>query len=141
MDITFGPSDSVSATKLAIYIPNKDKHGKRVPYTEHWVHDARLMFTTLFGGSTCSLDNLGMWYCKEQSIYIDENTAIISSIVKTEDVAKHLEIIKAFIQDFLHMTQQDAMAIEFNGEMHFVYKDPLHYISDTPLYKGYRLAS
>lgn len=120
MKLSFGPSQMVKTTKLTIFIPNKDKHGKLIEALYHWVNEAQLLFTSLFGGCTCIHHAKGMWYNQTDGIFMDETTAIVTTYVNIEDLQKHMSTIQCFVQNFLSITNQDAVAIEYDGYMYFV---------------------
>ncbi len=120
MKLSFGPSQMVKTTKLTIFIPNKDKYGNLIETIYHWVNEAQFLFTTLFGGCTCIHQAKGMWYNETDGIFMDETTAIVTTYVNIEDLQKHLNTIQRFVQNFLTVANQDAVAIEYDGYMYFV---------------------
>jgi hypothetical protein len=120
MKLSFGSSEAIKATKITLYLPNKDRYGNQVESIQHWIHEARTMFSVLFGGSTYIAEAKGMWFNKTDNIFMEESTAIIMAYVDIEELQKHMNTLQRFVQNFLTITNQDAVAIEFDGYMHFV---------------------
>ena len=122
--ITFGPSQTSNAVRLRLYIPNKDKDAKVVPGIESWINKAQSTFVSMFGGCTIEPGNRGAWYCAERNIVIHEVTTIITAHVKSSDVLTHLAGLRRFIQELIYATNQETVAIEYQGTLHFVVRDP-----------------
>ena len=118
MPVDFGATAHLS-TRLALYIPDKDCNGQPVENVERWIAEAQLMLTTLFGGCT-TMTAFGMWHDRVQGIFIEETTAIVSAYVNQQDVARNVGIIRDFIDSYLNGANQEAVAVEYDGRMHFV---------------------
>lgn len=118
MPITFGATATLG-TRLSIYLPDKDCNGHPVENIEHWIREARVLFTTYFGGCT-TLSASGMWHDRAQGIFIEERTAIVTAYVDPVDVAANEPSIREFVNHYLDATKQQAVAIEYDGFLYFV---------------------
>lgn len=121
MNVSFGATDVLHTNYLRLYIPDRDKHGDLYA-SKDWIERARFLFTTCFGGCTTTYGD-GMWRNEDTGQYIEEKTAIITAAVSHKRLTTYLITVRRFIQDFIATTHQNAVAIEYNGTMHFVYAD------------------
>lgn len=121
MNVSFGRAKAVHTNQLSLYIPNKDKHGTLID-PDDWINRARYLLTRCFGGCTTTYAE-GMWR-NEENEYIKERTALITAVVTHSDLNIYMQELRRFIQDFLFEANQNAVAIEYNGIMHFVYAEP-----------------
>ena len=121
MSISFGLSECVHRSRLTLYIANKDRGGNDVPDIRDWVHRAQRLFARLFGGCTAICNAQGLWYSEEQGIFIEETTAIITSYVSRDDVITHLDTLRSFLVDILIGTDQEAVAVDLDGDLHCIY--------------------
>jgi hypothetical protein len=121
MHISFGPSDHLRCSRLTLYVANRDRAGNRIPNIDSWVERARRVFARLFGGCTAIPEARGLWYSEEQGIFIDEETAIITSYASLDDVITHLDTLRTFIQEILIGTDQEALAVDLDGDLYLVH--------------------
>jgi hypothetical protein len=121
MHISFGSGETIRPSRLTLYLASRDRDGAQIPDYIHWVERARRLFARLFGGSTAIPDAWGLWYCKEQGTFIEEQTAIITSYVSRDDVITHLDTLRTFLEEILFATRQEAVAVDLDGDLHFIY--------------------
>lgn len=121
MHISFGTSETVRASRLTLYLVNRDRDGEEIREFGYWVDRARRIFARLFSGSTAIPYAQGLWYARDKGAFIDERTAIVTSYVNTDEVIVHLDTLRTFFDEILARMRQEALAVEFDGELHFVY--------------------
>jgi hypothetical protein len=121
MHISFGPADYLRRSRLTLYVANRDRAGNHIPNIQRWVDRARHLFARLFGGCTAIPAAKGLWYSKVQGLCIEEETAIITSYVNTDDVITHLDTLRTFLQEILVGTDQEALAVDLDGDLYLVH--------------------
>ena len=122
MEIDFG-GHATRSKRLTIYLPDRDCNGHPIEQPERWTTEAQLLFTTLFGGCTTFVGT-GMWHDKVSGTFIEEATTIVSSFVDPIEAKKYEDTIRAFIRSFLKETNQEAVAVEYDGSLYFIYNSP-----------------
>jgi hypothetical protein len=103
--------------KVRLYVPSKDRHGKRVS-NRKVVTEAENLFAQLFGGCTC-LDARGT-YISEGDILIRERINIVESSCADDDLVKHLPTVRAFAEQMKLKLNQEAVALEINNVLEFI---------------------
>ena len=121
MYISFGSAETIHPSRLTLYLASRDREGAEIHDFPYWVERTQRLFARLFGGSTAIPMARGLWYCKEQGTFIDEQTAIITSYVSLDDVIAHLNTLRTFIEEILFATRQEAVAVDLDGDLHFIY--------------------
>jgi hypothetical protein len=121
MSIAFGLTHPTRRSRLTMYIPNKDRCGDDVANIDEWIRRAWQLIGRLFGGCTVIPNATGIWYAEDDDAFIEERTAIITAHVDRSDVVSHLDTLRAFLVELLTGTNQEAVAIELDGELHLIY--------------------
>lgn len=119
MHIEFGDGATVRATRLAILIPDRDRHGRPVADAERWADEARRLFTRLFGGCLC-LAGRGMWQARTDGIIIEERCTIVMAYVRVADIRANRGALDTFIEAFRVGADQEAVAVELGGALHLI---------------------
>lgn len=118
--IDFGPGDRIPADRLSIYLPTKDRHGVPIADHKNWVGEAMMLLTTFFGGATHLKGNEGHYFHADRGVFVKEEVSIVYAYADIERVYHHRDPLKAFIEDFAVNTNQDSVAVEYAGVVHFV---------------------
>ncbi len=100
--------------KVSVYVPELTKSGERC---EDWNDKTAELLVSLFGGSTSS-DAIGYWHLSTGKLQREAVKLVFSYAEQLTDSAidaiyRHAERLKA-------ACQQDAVAIEIDGELYFV---------------------
>jgi hypothetical protein len=103
--------------KVRLYIPSKDRHGKRVS-NRKVAAEAENLFARLFGGCTC-LDARGA-YISEGGRFIKERIKMVESSCTDDNLAKHLPTVRAFAERMKLDLNQEVVALEINNVLEFI---------------------
>ncbi len=125
MNLTLPTSRRIPARRFVIYLPDNDRYGERIENIEDWVREACLLLTQLNGGATRLSPAQGMWFDEEENRLICETTHIVFSCVTGTTFLENLELIRAFIARFSRETNQDSVAVEFDGSIYFISDDAI----------------
>ena len=102
-----------------------NRYGERVENIEDWVMEACLLLAKLNGGATRLSPAQGMWFNGTDDRLICETTHIVYSCVKAPTFFQNLGVIRSFIARFGRETEQDSVAVEFDGIIYFLSDDAL----------------
>lgn len=122
MDIGLGTATYLR--RLALYLPEKDRNGETVADIEAWITEACILLAKLNGGVTRLPPARGMWLDSENGGLIEETTHIVFSYISEGDFMQHLDVVRNFIERFRTIANQDAVAVEFDGQLHLVAAPP-----------------
>ncbi len=125
MNLTLHASHRIPARRFIIYLPDNDRYGWRIENIEEWVREACLLLTRLNGGATRLAPAQGLWFNEQENRLICETTHIIFSCVTGTAFLENLEVIRAFIARFSRETNQDSVAVEFDGSIYFISDDAM----------------
>lgn len=86
---TLDLAESLGATKesaqcFSIYLPDKDRDGKRIKNHVAWVHEAKLLLAKINGGATAMPPTDGVWLNEETDKTIEENTVVVYSFIQPD---------------------------------------------------------
>jgi len=115
----------IPARRFVMYLPDNDRFGKRIHNIEEWVREACLILVQLNGGATRLPPAQGLWFNKTDKCLISETTHIVFSCVTGPAFFHHLQAIRAFIERFVRETNQDSVAVEFDGSIFFINRDAI----------------
>lgn len=109
----------VSATKITLYLADKDQHGNQVQDIDLWARKASKLLAKLFGGAT-RMRGHGMWFNEKLGTYIEETTHLVYCYFDPADMTKHASTLDDFISGYLRAANQQTVAVEIGDKMHFV---------------------
>jgi hypothetical protein len=104
------------SSKITLYVP-ATIHEKEVDNTA-FVDDAAKLFSACFGGST-STPALGYWLSGSVGL-IKEKTTIVFAYCNDSDLQANIDKVVTFCENLKTDLQQEAIALEINGEMYFI---------------------
>lgn len=110
--------DVARPNRVAIYVADKDRHGKPVKDYEKWVADAGAVLASLQGGGATVIRNLdGYWVDRSGECHpVDEKSALVYSFVSAEGLREGKARLREFIDRLGIETNQGEIAMEFNGK-------------------------
>jgi hypothetical protein len=114
---TLGAEPGISIQSFAIYVPNKDKHGKEIGNQRQWVLEALELLGTVGGGATAMPPVEGIWL-DDEGEFVWENPIIVYSYVKTDQFLARLPHLRAFLHRMGRETKQGEVAFEFGGRFY-----------------------
>ena len=104
------------SSKITLYIP-ATIHDKEID-NSLYVDAAAALFSECFGGST-STPALGYWLSNTAGL-IKERTTLIFAYCNDNDLQKQIERIVTHCETLKAALEQEAIALEINGEMYFI---------------------
>jgi hypothetical protein len=117
MDIELGKElgavEGYSSQRLTLYIPNKDKAGKRFANFGKWVDEAREVLSQIGGGSTAYPPADGTWV-NEKGENLWEKTRIIFCYVYPDRLHAKVIELREFLHRFGRETNQGEVVVEFD---------------------------
>lgn len=123
MRFDIGQTSSIAIRRFTLYLPERDREGKQVADIEFWVSEACFLLCLINGGCTRQARAEGMWFGEKGEV-IREPVHIIHSAIKPDAFFKQIAVIRAFIQRFGRETNQETIAVEFDGKMFFIPINP-----------------
>jgi len=119
-----GAAEAPSTQQLTLYIPDKDKNGRKVKDLHRWIKEAEKTLAMIGRGSTMMLAK-GTWLSHEKDIdSIDqlrdedmlwEKTAIIYTHINADGFENNLRLLRKILHDFGRETNQGEVVVEFAG--------------------------
>jgi hypothetical protein len=110
-----GATQGSSTQRLTLYIPDKDKEGRKVKNLGTWVKEARELLGKIGGGSTALPPADGTWI-NEKGKTIWEQTTIIYCFIIPERFRDNLASLREFLHRYGRETDQGEVVAEFDGE-------------------------
>lgn len=121
-----GAEEESSIQQLTLYIPNKDKSGKKITNIHDWIKKARKLLTFIGGGATALPPADGTWLSPENKIetvtdlkdedVVWEKTTIIYTYIKADSFLNSLRVLRNFLHRFGKETNQGEVVFEFDGK-------------------------
>ena len=105
--------------RFAIYVPNKDRHGKPVLQSQ-WVEEGLRLLASICGGASAMPPIQGAWINPQTQKLIIEEPVVIYSYIEPEIFALRLGELRDFIYRLGAGTDQGQMAFEFDGEFYLI---------------------
>lgn len=105
------------SSKMTVYIPSTCDINKSAN-TQHYIDNCAMLLSESFGGAT-SCEALGYWNSPTAGL-VKEKSTMIFAYCSDEDLKKHIEKIIDFCLNMKKELNQDAIALEINGEMYFI---------------------
>ena len=110
---------SRAVKRLTLYIPERDRFDNPIPNLAYWISEAILLLTS-FGSGTTKLSGEGAWVITQTGKLQREPVNILYSDVASAAFNAQRQSVLAFMEHFGTTTGQDAVAAEYDGEMHFI---------------------
>ena len=105
------------SSKVTIYVPATINVNEQIDNTKYVDRIASLL-SQCFGGST-STPALGYWLSDSQGL-IKEKTTMVFAYCKDQDLEEKIDIIITECENLKTELNQEAIAMEINGEMYFI---------------------
>ncbi|MFA5448844.1 MAG: hypothetical protein WC292_00160 [Clostridia bacterium] len=105
------------SSKITIYIPGTKNINEAADTTEH-VDDCARLLSECFGGAT-STPALGYWASPTAGL-VKEQTTMVFAYCKEADLEAHLARVIDYCISLKAELNQEAIALELNGEMYFI---------------------
>lgn len=105
------------SSKITVYIPSTCDINKSAN-TQYYIDKCAVLLSESFGGAT-SCEALGYWNSPTAGL-VKEKSTMIFAYCSDEDLKKHIEKIIDFCLNMKKELNQDAIALEINGEMYFI---------------------
>lgn len=103
--------------KITVYIPSTMDINKKAN-TKKYIDECATLLSNNFGGAT-SCNALGYWVSPSAGL-VKEKTTMVYAYCTDEDLENNLEKIIDFCEAMKKELNQDAIALEINGEMYFI---------------------
>ena len=105
------------SSKVTVYVPATVGVNAAADNSEQVGKTAALL-ADLFGGST-STAALGYWLSPAAGL-VAENTTVVFAYAAEHDLQQHIEKVVDLCKELKNEMQQEAIALEINGEMYFI---------------------
>ena len=105
------------SSKITVYIPSTMDINKSVN-TKKYIDDCAVLLSNSFGGAT-SCQALGYWVSNSAGL-VKEKSTMIFAYCTDEDLQNNIEKVIDFCEAMKTELNQDAIALEINGEMYFI---------------------
>lgn len=105
------------SSKITVYIPSTCNINKEVN-TQNYIDECATLLSNSFGGAT-SCEALGYWTSPSAGL-VKEKSTMIFAYCSDEDLKNHFEKVVDFCLKMKKELNQDAIALELNGEMYFI---------------------
>jgi hypothetical protein len=116
-----GASIDLSPQVLRLYIPNKDRNGRRIWWQRKWVNEAAGLLATLGGGVTIMPPLRGGWFDPARMRIVWERPVIVYTFVKPDLFVPRLGELREFLHRLGRETEQGEIAFEFDGDLYRIY--------------------
>lgn len=105
------------SSKITVYVPATVNINELIDNTKYVERTATLL-SECFGGAT-STDVLGYWKSPTAGL-VKENTTMVFAYAADADLKKNLDKVIDLCEELKEEMKQDSIALELNGEMHFI---------------------
>jgi len=102
--------------KITMYVP-ATIHDKEID-NMHYVDEVATKFSIWFGGAT-ALEAKGFWVSVEGGLIKEKVTPVYSFCTK-EALKENIDKVVELLEKLKIKLEQEAMALEINGEIHFL---------------------
>ena len=109
-----GADGDISTQQIALYIPNKDQHGRELGTQRRWVLEAIQLLCELNGGATALPPVEGGWLNDAEEI-IWEHPVIVYSFIRPDSFVAGLPRLREFLHRLGRETNQGEIGFEFDG--------------------------
>lgn len=105
------------SSKITVYIPSTCDINKKAN-TKKYIDACAVLLSESFGGAT-SCEALGYWVSASAGLVKEKSTMIFAYCTDT-DLQNNIEKVIDFCEAMKKELNQDAIALEINGEMYFI---------------------
>lgn len=115
-----GASEEPAFQRLTLYIPDKDKSGKKIKDHRKWIDRAREILTVIGGGATALPPADGTWHNPDNEETVWEKTTLIYTFVDPDKFEKNFSALRSFLHEFGKETGQGELVFEFDGKFYSI---------------------
>lgn len=112
-----GAAEGFSSQRLTLFIPNKDKFGRKLKNHKEWVDEARQLLSGIGGGATAFPPADGTWV-NEKGEVIWEQTIMVFCYISPDPFAAQIKNLREFVHRFGSETNQGEVVVEFDGKFY-----------------------
>lgn len=105
------------SSKITVYVPSTCDINQQAD-TKKYIDACAVLLSESFGGAT-SCEALGYWVSPSAGL-VKEKSTMIFAYCSDEDLKNHIEKVIDFCEAMKKELNQDAIALEINGEMYFI---------------------
>lgn len=105
------------SSKVTVYVPSTKDINIEVD-TSEWVNKTATLLSNCFGGAT-SCETLGYWTSPQKGL-VRERTTQVFAYCSDSDLQEKIEDVINLCETMKEDLNQDAIALEINGEMYFI---------------------
>lgn len=105
------------SSKITVYVPSTCDINKQAD-TKKYVDACAVLFSESFGGAT-SCEALGYWTSPTAGL-VKEKSTMVFAYCSDADLQSKIENVIDFCEAMKKELNQDAIALEINGEMYFI---------------------
>ena len=105
------------SSKVTVYVPSTENISSEIDNSEY-VNRIASLLSKCFGGSTTS-DALGYWISDKEGL-VKEKTTVVFAYCNEQDLNDHIEKVIDACENMKKELNQEAIAMEINGEMYFI---------------------
>lgn len=105
------------SSRVTLYVPSTRNVNEEAD-TSSYVEKAAELFSRLFGGSTVT-PALGYWLSPAQGL-VKEKTTLVFSYCSDSQLEAGIEEVVGFCEKLKEELDQEAIAVEINGELYLI---------------------
>lgn len=107
-----------SLQTLTLYIPERDRTGKKIRSQRRWVEEAAELLADIGGGVTIMPPVEGGWLDQDANRILWERPILLYTHVKADRFLEDLEDLREFLHRLGSRTRQGEIALEFDDEFY-----------------------
>ena len=105
-------------SQVKIFVPSTIKVFRYLESKTHWVDEALSLLSDCFGGAT-STKALGAWVSSKGDL-IKEDVNLVFAYAQEKQLEENIERIYDFCLDMKKQLEQEAIALEVNGNLYLL---------------------
>ena len=105
------------SSKITVYIPSTCDINQQAD-TKKYIDECAVLLSESFGGAT-SCEALGYWVSPSAGL-VKERSTMVFAYCSDTDLQNKIESVLDFCETMKKELNQDAVAVEINGEMYFI---------------------
>lgn len=111
-------SSAQNPVLLILFIPTRDKNGRELADSDHWLNAAIKVVSEQFGGATVMAPADGAWYNPETETVIREKVHLVHSYGNPDANLNCLQPIADFLHRMGRETKQGEVGVVVDGVFH-----------------------
>jgi hypothetical protein len=120
-----GAEGSHATQRLTVYLPDKDRNGRKLKNQVRWVKEARALLGRIGGGATAFPPADGTWV-NDTGKMIWEQTRIVFCYVYPDRLVAEFPSLREFLHRFGRETNQGEVVVEWDARFFRIRRfDPL----------------